>query len=195
MNDAILGSLSERHLLLFGTIIQLFARYELLMQEVIAKVSGADPAAIAVLTCNLDFSAKRQALLDLLFHWTIPVDQYDRIGAYLMVPHNLSRLRNDIVHAAWMSDPSSSAIQPDWILRPPDAVKPAREGHDAPGENYIKQTDDKAAYTLEGLEEIVESLAANYEELSGYLREIELIRGGHARPSAAVSDSSMRRRA
>ena len=86
MNRAILGSLTERHLMLFGTIIQLFARYELLMQEVMTTVSGADPAAIMLLTRGLNFREKRRALLDLLFHWTVPVDQYDRIGAFLLVP-------------------------------------------------------------------------------------------------------------
>ena len=41
MNKAILGSLTERHLMLFGTIVQLFAQYELLMQEVIYLIPGS----------------------------------------------------------------------------------------------------------------------------------------------------------
>lgn len=183
MNKAMLGSLSERHLLLFGAIIQLFARYELLMQEIMARVVGADPAALSVLTSNLDFPVKRQALLDLLFHWAIPVDQYDRISAFLLVPHNLTRLRHDILHAGWISDQTSSAIQPDWIVRPPPSLKPVREGHETPGEKYIERTDDKTAYTLEGIEEIVESLADNYAQLAEYLREIELIGDGAKSPS------------
>ena len=126
MNRAILGSLTERHLMLFGTIIQLFARYELLMQEIMTTVSGADPAAIMLLTHGLDFREKRRALLDLLFHWTVPVDQYDRIGAFLLVPEELTPLANDIAHSAWVSDQSSSWIQPDWILRTPASVKPPR---------------------------------------------------------------------
>ena len=111
MNKAILGSLTERHLMLFGTIIQLFARYELLMQEVMTTISGAAPAAIILLTRNLDFRGKRQALLDLLRHWTVPVDQYDRVGAFLLVPEEMTPLRDDIAHAAWVSDQSSSWIQ------------------------------------------------------------------------------------
>jgi hypothetical protein len=89
---------------MFGTIIQWFARYELLMRELMAAVASADPAAVMVLTRGLDFSDKQQALLDLLYHRAIPLDQYDRIGAYVMVPHTLTSLRNDIAHAAWISD-------------------------------------------------------------------------------------------
>ena len=37
-----LGCLSDQHLLLFGKIIQWFARYELLMQEIMAVVAGSD---------------------------------------------------------------------------------------------------------------------------------------------------------
>jgi len=176
MNKAILGSLTERHLMLFGTIIQLFARYELLMQEVMALVSGADPAAVMLLTRSLDFREKRRALLDLLFHWTVPVDQYDRISAFLLVPEELTPLRNDIAHAAWVSDQSSSWIQPDWILRPPASIKPLRDDPRVGGERFIERNDDKATYTLKGLEDIVNSLATNYELLTEYLQKVKLIR-------------------
>lgn len=176
MNRAILDSLTERHLMLFGTIIQLFARYELLMQEVMTTVSGADPAAIMLLTRGLDFREKRRALLDLLFHWTVPVDQYDRISSFLLVPEEVTPLRNDIAHAAWVSDQSSSWIQPDWILRTPPSIKPLRDRPRAGGERFVERNDDKITYTLKGLEEIVNSLAANYELMVEYLQEVKLIR-------------------
>jgi hypothetical protein len=176
MNKTILGSLTERHLLLFGTIIQLFARYELLMQEVMTTVSGADPAAIMLLTRSLDFREKRRALLDLLFHWTVPVDQYDRISTFLLVPEELTPLHNDIAHAAWVSDHSSSWIQPDWILRTPASIKPLRDDPRAGGERFIERNDDKATFTLKGLEDIINSLASNFELLTEYLQEVELIR-------------------
>jgi len=178
MNKAILGSLTERHLMLFGTIIQLFARYELLMQEVMTTISGAAPAAIILLTRNLDFRGKRQALLDLLRHWTVPVDQYDRVGAFLLVPEEMTPLRDDIAHAAWVSDQSSSWIQPDWILRTPPSIKALRDDPRAGGEKFIERTEDKATYTLKGLEDMINSLASNYEQLDEYLQQIELIRRG-----------------
>jgi hypothetical protein len=186
MNKAILGSLSERHLLLFGAIVQLFAQYELLMQEVMTKISGADQAAIMLLTRRLDFGEKRRALLDLLYHWTVPVDQYDRISAFLLVPENLSQLRHDIAHTAWISDQSSSWIQPDWILRIPPSVKPLYPDPRAGSERFIERTDDKMTYTLQGLEDIVNSLASNYELLVEYLQQIDLIHKD-ARPAAAAA--------
>jgi hypothetical protein len=185
MNKDILGGLTERHLMLFGTIVQLFAQYELLMQEVMTKVSGADPAAIMLLSRRLDFGDKRRALLDLLYHWTVPVDQYDRIGAFLLVPENLAGLRHDIAHSAWIADQSSSWIQPDWILRVPPSVKPLYDDPRAGRERFIERTDNKTTYTVQGLEDIVNSLASNYELLVEYLQQIDLIRKG-PRPAAAA---------
>jgi hypothetical protein len=185
MNKAILGSLTERHLMLFGTIVQLFAQYELLMQEVMTKISGADPAAILLLTRPLDFGEKRRALLDLLYHWTVPVDHYDRIGAFLLVPESLAGLHHDIAHATWIADQSSSWIQPDWILRVPPSIKPVRDDALAGGDRFIERKDNKATYTLKGLEDIVNSLASNYELLVKYLQQIDLIRKG-PRPAAAA---------
>jgi hypothetical protein len=65
--------LTEQHLLLFGAIIQWFARHELLMQDIMATVAGSDTAAIMLLTRGLDFEGKRQALLDLLRHRAVPL--------------------------------------------------------------------------------------------------------------------------
>jgi hypothetical protein len=178
MNRAILGSLTERHLMLFGTITQLFARYELLMQEIMTTVSGADPAAIMLLTRGLDFREKRRALLDLLFHWTVPVDQYDRIGAFLLVPDELTPLHNDIAHAGWVSDQTSSWIQPDWILRAPESIKPVRDAPLVGGARFIERNDNKATYTIQGLEDIVNSLASNYELFTEYLQGVKLISAG-----------------
>jgi hypothetical protein len=70
---------------------------------------------------------------------------------------------------------SSSWIQPDWILRPPLSVKPLRDPETS-GEHFIEHEQDKTTYTLDDRAENVESLAANYDGLARYLREIGLIR-------------------
>ena len=119
-----LDYLTEQHLLLFGTIIQWFAQYEGLMYEVMAKVAGCDSAAVMLLTRGLDFSGKRRALLDLLRHRSVPLDRYDRINDYLLVPHSLTPLRNDIAHSAWVPAATPHLVQPDWILHLPPAVRP-----------------------------------------------------------------------
>jgi hypothetical protein len=79
MSIVIPGCLTERHLTLFGTIVQWFARYELLMQKIMATVIGLDSAAVILLTRGLTFDDKHRALLGLLRHRGIPLDQFDAI--------------------------------------------------------------------------------------------------------------------
>lgn len=176
MKKSLLDCLTEQHLLLFGTIVQWFARYELLMQEVMATVAGSDSACVMILTRGLDFSGKRQALLHLLRHRMIPLDQFDRVNAFLIVPHTLTPLRNDIAHSTWISAPYPNSIQPDWILRLPPSVEPLRGNPDVPSENLVEGNGEKVAYSLDDLNEIVENLAANHARFSTYLHEVGLIR-------------------
>jgi hypothetical protein len=176
MKKAIHDGLTERHLLLFGTIIQWFARYELLMQEVMATVAESDTACIMLLTRGLDFRGKRRALLDLLRHRTIPLDQFDEIGKYLMIPHNLTPLRDDIAHTTWSANVSSSWIQPDWILQPAPSVKPVRKELGVHDVIFIERDEDKVGYTVDDLEQIAYNLGANHKRFSAYLRDSGLIR-------------------
>jgi hypothetical protein len=169
MNRAPSTCLTEQHLLLFGTIIQWFARYELVIQEIMASAAGCDSGSIIVLTKGLDFSAKRRALFDLLRHRNVPLDRYDRINAYLMVPYMLTPIRNYIVHSVWISGLSSNWIQPDWVRRLPPSIKPFH------GEGLIENEQDKVAYSLEDLNETVETLASNYHGLADYLREVQIL--------------------
>jgi len=110
MSTVIAGCLTERHLTLFGTIVQWFARHELLMQEIIATVIGSDSAAVMLLTRDLTFDDKHRALLGLLHHRGIPLDQFDAIRSYLKVPHALSTLCDDIEHSAWIAGPSPNSL-------------------------------------------------------------------------------------
>lgn len=167
--------LSEHHLLLFGTIIQWFARYERIMLDIAAKVATSDYASLMILMSGLDFEGKRQALLHLLQHRKIPLDQCDHIRVYLGVPQALTRLRNDIAHATWISAPYTHWIQPEWILRPPSRIKPLANDPNAPTDGFVETEDEKIGYTIEDLEEAVKNLSANYENFGSYLREFHLI--------------------
>lgn len=169
-----LGCLTQRHLLLFGTIVQWFARYEMLMQEIMATVAGCDSASVMLMTRQLDFNEKRLALLELLRNRTVPADRYDRIVAYLTGPRTLTPLRNDIVHAAWIPGDKSDSIQPNWILRIPASVKPLR------GEGIIERENDQVAYSLEDLDDAVDMLSTNYEGFYAYLQEIGFVRANVA---------------
>ncbi len=163
--------LSERHLLLFGTIIQGFARFERLMLETAATVAGSDYASVMLLTRGLDFEGKRQAFLDLLRHRAVPVDQYDRICEHLQIPHGLTRLRNDIAHSTWMPVIYSNWAQPDWVLRPPPRVRP---WHDKSRTDFVEGDHYANGYTIEDLEGIAKTLSEGHENFATYLREIRL---------------------
>ena len=169
MKNALRDYLTNQHLLLFGSIVQWFARYELLMQEIMATVAGSDSASIMLLTRGLDFTGKRRALFDLLRHRRFPLDQYDLIERYLMIPHTLTPLRNEIVHSTWVPGASSNSIQPDWILRLPASIRPFY------GAAFVEHQEDRIGYTLDDLGGAVERLAANYERFSDYLREVGLV--------------------
>ena len=175
MEKPLSDCLTERHLLLFGSIVQWFARYEVLMQDVMAAVAGANSTAVMFLTRGLNFNGKRRALLDLLRHRIVPLDQFDRINSYLLVPNTFFTLRDDIAHSTWISSTPSNWIQPNWILRMPPGVRPLRSDLCASAENFVELEQDKVAYSLEDLNETVQTLAANYESFKGYLREIRLI--------------------
>ena len=171
MKQVDLGCLTEHHLQLFGAIIQWFARYEWLMQELIATVAGSDSGSVMLLMRSLDFSGKRQALFDLLRHRGVPLDRYDRINAYLMVPYTFTPLRDEIAHSTWIPARSPASIQPDWILRVPPSIRPFR------GDGLVKREDDKVNYSVQELSETVDTLAANYELFFAYVKEIGLVSG------------------
>lgn len=175
MAEKPLNCLTDRHFLLFGTIIHWFARYEFLMQAIIANVTGSDVAAIMLMTRDLDFSKKHSVVLDLLRHRSIPIDQLDRVGQYLTMPHTRTRLRNDIAHSTWILSESPHLIQPKWIFRLPPSIKPVRDDSDVSGEHYIESNEDKLSYSLDDLEDIVAGLAENYRRFSEYLLQVGLI--------------------
>jgi hypothetical protein len=163
-------NLTERHLLLFGTIIQWFARYERLMAEAMAMLADVDPTAVALMTRELRFEEKRRAFLNILRYRKVPIDQYDRVCEYLRVPHALSALRDNIVHATWAAGRhANSVVQPDWVLNLPPSVQPSLGGVDA---EFIKGQEDKVGYTLDDLSEASRTLSLNYAGLASYVKDI-----------------------
>jgi hypothetical protein len=165
--------LTARHLELFGTIVQWFAHYELLVQDVMAAIAGADAAAIMLLTRRLDFAEKRRALLDLMRHRPIPMDQSDRIHDFLAIPDKLTGLRNDIAHSAWIPGAVATGVQPNWVLRIPSSVKPSR-GDAAIYGSYVEDPQEEVEYTLDDLSQIAATLAGNYALFLSYLQEKSL---------------------
>lgn len=166
---------SEQHLLLFGTIVQGFAAHESLIQRVMAHILETQAASIMLLTRSLAFEEKRKALLDLLRHRQIPLDQYDRVNAYLNFPLAIARLRNDIIHSVWITAQSPDSIQPDWILKPLPRIKPVHTETDSVVAGFFEDEEEKLAYSLNDLTEIAVALQNNLANFSGYLAEVGLV--------------------
>lgn len=145
------------------------------MQEIMATVSGADSGSIILLTRDLSFSDKHRALLELLHHRPIPFDQFDAVRRYLQVPCSMNKLCHDIKHSAWIASPSRNAIQPNWVLRQPPAIKTMHKAADTRPENFIEDQNDKVEYSLAGLVELTQTLADNYNSFSEYVRKVGLV--------------------
>ena len=175
MSGSYFNCLSEQHLLLFGTITQWFARYELLLDEIIATIIGSDAATVLLLIGDLSFGSKRQVLLDLLRHRSISLDQFDRVYAFLDVPETLLPLRNDIAHSAWIRCENPNSIQPEWIFRSRPSIRPLHDDPHAPSESFVETAQDKIGYTMEDLIAMAARLATNYELFTSYLSDKGLI--------------------
>ncbi len=145
-----------------------------------ATVAGCDAAAVMLLTRRLDFATKRQILLDLLRHRPVPLDQFDRIRGYLVIPDNLTPLRDNITHSAWKPGATATGVQPNWILRIPPSVKPAR-GAPATAGAYVEDDEDRIEYTLDDLVLVVEKSRGKLRVVPG------LPQAGRSRPGAGLT--------
>jgi hypothetical protein len=175
MSETARVQITDQHLVYFGTIVQLYARHEVLMQEIMATVSGADVTSIRLLTSGFNFTEKENALFNLLRHRVVPIDQIDHIRTYLQMPHTYLALRNDIVHSTWTEGLPQNAVRPLWLTHGPQtALKPVHD-IDKGSKEFIEDYDDTVTYTLDDLREIGENLATNYTGFRNYIAKADLI--------------------
>ena len=177
MNTATSARLTERHLTLFGAIVHSYARYELLMQRIMAKAIGADGSAVILLTRTMTFTQKRDALLALLRHRRVPLDQIDAIRDCLKLPSRMRTLCDDIRHSDWTAGASKDSIQPAWIFNLSPTIKPLHRTGDTNSEDFLEDDDDRTEYTLDELVVIAERLVENYGAFLDFVRETHLIEG------------------
>jgi len=169
------AAVTDQHLMLFGTITQCFAQHEVLMQEIMAAVSGADVTSIRLLTGGLSVTQRRDALFNLLRHRAVPFNQVDQIRNYLQILQTYNALRHDIAHATWTEGKPKNSIRPLWLSHGPiAAIKPV---HDTDGDTkpFIEDDDDKATYALDDLREIGVNLTKNCAEFRAYLTKVDLM--------------------
>jgi hypothetical protein len=167
--------IGEQHLLLFGAIVRSFAAHESLIQRIMAHILATQAGSIVLLTRFLTFEEKRKALLDLLRHHKVPLDQYDHVSTYLNVPLTFTRLRDDIVHSVWVAALPPNSIQPDWILKPVPRIRPAFVEAESSRGDYYGGEAEKLAYSFEELSEIAATLQSNLIGFSTYAAEAGLV--------------------
>lgn len=166
--------LTERHFLLFGRIIQSYARHEALMEEIMASVSGADATSVKLMTAHMPFGWKRAVMLNLLRHRGVFGGLTDDLLAFFEPLHDLSRLRDDIAHSSWAQTDPVTAIRPSWLNKgPKSALKPT---HDigGNGKTYFEDVEEEATYSLDDLSAIADRLDENEKALRRHLAETDL---------------------
>ena len=175
MSEATSTTITEQHLMLFGTITQCFAQHEALMQEVMAAVSGADVTSIRLLTAGLNFNQRREALFNLLRHRAVPLNQTDQIRNYVQILQTYNALRHDIAHATWIEGKPNNSVRPLWLTHGQVAAIKAVHDTDGASKPFIEDDDDRATYTLDDLREIGANLTANRVEFHDYLVKVDLM--------------------
>jgi hypothetical protein len=164
----------DEYLRHFGEILQCFAEYEAVMQEIMAAVSGADLTSIRLLTMGLNFTDKRDALFNLLRHRAVPIDRVEHVRNYLQMPRTYTALRNDIAHSIWADTEPRNAIRPLWATHGPlKAVKPVHDIGKGQKE-FIEDYEDRVAYTLDDLREIAANLTRDCAQFRAYVTSVGL---------------------
>jgi hypothetical protein len=180
MSNAKSSCLTERHLILFGTISQAFLRHEKLMQEIMATIMGSDIDSVMILTDSLTFDEKRDALVALLLDWRVPVDQINMIRAYFLCLEPLDAVRGDIERSAWTAGPTSGSIVRGSVRRRSLENTMAEE-------QWLKDFEqtghmESRGYDLESLGEIAETLDIDLQAFEAYVCKVGLISGPDDKP-------------
>jgi len=167
--------ITERHLIFFGAIIQSFACHEVLVQEIMATVSGADATSIKLLISALDFTEKRDVLFNLLRHRAVPRDHIDQLQSYFEVLRTFTQLRNDIAHSVWVEGKPDNLIWPVWLTHGPLTAVKAMHDIDEHARDFVEDDTYRVGYSVDDLKEIAERLELNYASAREYAAEVGLI--------------------
>jgi hypothetical protein len=153
------------------------------VEEIMATISGADVTSIKLLTTDLNFTKKREALFNLLRHRAVPLDQVEQIRSHLLILQVFTPLRDDIVHSVWIEGKPQNSIWPVWLSHGPlTAIKPWHD-LDKHAKEFVENDEDQVTYTVDNLQEIVENLEGNYAPFQQYAIEVGLVRSPAANAS------------
>jgi hypothetical protein len=141
----------------FGAVVQCFARVELLMQAMMAALTGADLDAVMLMTSSLSYSARRDALLSLVDGVDMAEARRDGLKARLGRIQRDGKLRNWIAHSTWKPGTRPGSIKPFQVQS--RGGKMTALGFD----------EAERDWTTAELIEIADDLGRAYNELAEYL--------------------------
>jgi hypothetical protein len=151
--------LNDRHYVAFGSIIHSFARAETAMQLTLAGLTGTAPHVIALLTQQLQYSARR----DTLYSWMEATGLNEKgkaeIEGFFDAVHKYSPLRNYIAHSIWRQGTRPGSIKP--------ITAKVRGGKG----KLLGRDDTEQDYTDDELRDIALRLAYIMNSYSRFLRE------------------------
>jgi len=151
------------HVVAFGSIVQQFARHEYLIQAIIAKLIGASYPNTALITSDLGYAGKRNAILSLLKVIDIKDKTRERIAWHLGELHKQNQLRNHIAHSLWTTGTRLNSIKP--------------LGADARGgqAKFNGLDEDDRDYTIDEFIDIADELSENYDRFVSFLNSVKLL--------------------
>jgi hypothetical protein len=155
--------LTPDHFMAFGSIIQNFARHEYLMQTLMSAIIEAPVTPISMLTVELSYRARREALLSLMKAKPLPKKQIERIETFLSSLHKRNALRNAIAHNVWKEGKRSGTVRPLGLSVRGGAVA------------FKGMADDEEEYTVDKLIKIANELGRLHDKFSAYLEKEGLL--------------------
>jgi hypothetical protein len=145
------------HFATFGGIIHSFARLEWVIQGTMAAIAELDIGKITVLTRELAYSAKRDALYSYMELYNTPDDLKTEIKGFLDAAHEYNGLRNHIAHSLWRLGSRPTAVRPMTIR--------VRFG-----KGTLVGDDNERDYTLEELAHIADRLRQIHNSYIQFMR-------------------------
>jgi hypothetical protein len=127
------------------------------MQALMGQMLGIDVGAASLLTAGLGYAGKRDALLSLLQHSTLPPNQIEKIRWHLGNLHKHNQLRNQIAHSLWGKGKRPDAIKPHYVI--------VRSGA---GKFYGVDPNERD-YTSDEIARIGDELVENYDRFLDFL--------------------------
>jgi hypothetical protein len=138
----------------FGSIIHNFARHEYLMQCIMSSIVDTPLTPVSILTVELGYSARRNALLSLMRTKPLPKRQLVKIEGFLARLHKRNALRNAIAHHLWKEGSRPCSVRSMGL-----SVRR--------GEAIVLGNDEE--YTVDKLIKIANELSRLYDQFFAYL--------------------------